>query len=126
MGLTRKTFLTPALLTLIATLLICLLFYRTETTRAQSAQPPTIAQVGPGSPLPVYVVNQEPQPLPEGFVPGSSWKFTTWTTPSTISWTATVEKISGGWARLQVHSDSGQTGNGWYYIPQMPGGWEKQ
>jgi len=82
-----------------------------------------VAQVGPASPLPVYVVNDFPPTLPDGFVPGTSWKFTTWTLPSTLTFTATVQKTEGGWAFLTV---STATTPRWYYIPQMPGAWEPQ
>jgi hypothetical protein len=86
---------------------------------------PAVAQVGAGSPLPVYVVNDVPPALPEGFVPGSSWKFTTWTVPSTLSFTATVQKTEGGCAALTLSTDTQRTAR-WYYIPQMPGEWEPQ
>lgn len=93
--------------------------------RAQRGVPASLAQVGPASPLPVYVVN-EPRPvLPDGFVPGSSWKFTTWTIPSTLTFTATVQKIEGGWAELNLSTDPPTTSK-WYYIPFMPGVWEQQ
>ena len=62
--------------------------------------------------------------LPEGFVPGTSWKFTTWTLPSSLTFTATVQKTDGGWAYLTVNADP--TSSRWYYIPQMPGAWEPQ
>ena len=77
-----------------------------------------------GSPLPVYVVNDPPPALPEGFVAGTSWKFSTWTLPSSLTFTATVQKTEGGWAYLTVNADP--TATRWYYIPQMPGAWEPQ
>jgi hypothetical protein len=86
---------------------------------------PAVAQVGPGSPLPVYVVNEPPAVLPIGFVPGSSWKFTTWTTPSTLTFTATVQKTEGGWALLALNGDTANAAR-WYYISHMPGAWELQ
>lgn len=82
-----------------------------------------MAQVGPGSPLPVYVVNDVPPVLPAGFTAGTSWKFTTWTIPSTLTFTATVEKTQGGWAFLTLATDGSSR---WYYIPYMPGAWEPQ
>jgi hypothetical protein len=46
------------------------------------AQSQPVAQIGAGSPLPVYVTNPMQQiSLPEGFVQGSQWRFTTWTVP---------------------------------------------
>lgn len=103
-------------------LLICVLF-GTGKMRAQRATAPAVAQVGPGSPLPVFVVNDPPVALPEGFVPGSSWRFTTWTTPSTLTFTATVQKTEGGWALLKLASDAKPH---WYFVPQMPGAWDQQ
>jgi hypothetical protein len=91
---------------------------------AQRNSTPAVAQVGPGSPLPVFVVNDLPPALPDGFVPGSSWKFTTWTVPSTLSFTATVRQTEGGWALLTLSTDSATSR--WYFIPQMPGAWEMQ
>jgi len=93
---------------------------------AQRNNPPaSLAQVGVASPLPVYVTN-DPQPrLPDGFIPGSVWKFTTWTVPSTLTFTATVQKTEGGWAELNLSTDPPATSK-WYYIPFMPGVWEKQ
>jgi len=91
--------------------------------RGASAPPQQVAQVGPGSPLPVYVVN-EPS-IPDDFVPGSTWRFTTWTVPNSMSWVARVEKVSGSWAYLTVQ-ETEQATSGWYYIPQMPGRWQKQ
>jgi hypothetical protein len=111
-------------LVLLAVLIVCVLL-KPGNIRAQRNSPPPVAQVGPASPLPVYVVNDPPPTLPEGFLPGSSWKFTTWTVPSTISFTATVQKTEGGWASLTLNTDPPGTAK-WYYIPQMPGAWEAQ
>ena len=94
----------------------------TQTIRAQRSVPP-VALVGPGSPLPVYAVNEPPDLLPEGFVPGSSWKFTTWTMPSMLTFSAKVEKVAGGWAYLTVQSETPKPR--WYFIPEMPGTWEQ-
>ena len=112
-----------ALITLAAVMAVVLL--RPGKIQAQRPPAPALAQVGPGSPLPVYVVNDQPPALPDGFVPGSSWKFTSWTTPSTISFVATVQKTEGSWAALALSTDP-QTSAKWYYIPQMPGAWELQ
>jgi hypothetical protein len=71
------------------------------------------------------VTNEPPSVVPDSFVPGSTWKFTTWTIPSTLTFTATVKQVSGGWAELNVSTDPATTGK-WYYIPYMPGVWEKQ
>jgi hypothetical protein len=108
---------------LVAMLLIAV-FLKPDKIHAQRAAPP-VAQVGPSSPLPVYVVNENPPVLPEGFTPGSSWKFTTWTLPSTLTFTATVQKVSGGWALLTTSGSSAESPK-WYFIPQMPGVWEQQ
>ncbi len=91
-----------------------------HTTRAQDG--PT-AQVGINAPLPVYVTN-EPV-LPTGFTAGSSWRFTTWTAPSVITWVGRVQRVSGPWAQITVSLDN-QTNTRWYYVPAMPGSWEKQ
>jgi hypothetical protein len=82
------------------------------------------AQVGIASPLPVYVTNTPA--LPEGFTPGSRWKFSTWTMPSVLTWTATVNKTSGAWAHLTVRGDNGTSTSRWYYLPAMEGSWEQQ
>jgi hypothetical protein len=111
------------LLIVFAVLLIALLL-KPEKMRAQPKTVPAVAEVGVGSPLPVYVVNDPPPALPDGFVPGTAWKFTTWTVPSTITFTATVQKTEGGWAYLSLSTDAGSSR--WYYIPQMPGAWEPQ
>ena len=93
---------------------------------AQRNNPPaSLAQVGAGTPLPVYVTNEPELRLPDGFVPGSVWKFTTWTVPSTLTFTATVQETGGGWAKLNLSTDPATTSK-WYYIPFMPGVWEKQ
>jgi hypothetical protein len=101
------------------------LLIRPEKTHAQQKTPPVAANVGMATPLPVYEVNEPPALLPEGFVPGSSWKFTTWTIPSTLTFTATVERTEGGWAYLTVKTDT-PASTRWYFIPQMPGAWEPQ
>jgi len=111
-------------LILLAVVLICVLLQPWKM-HAQRNPPAAVAQVGPGSPLPVYVVNDLPPRLPDGFVPGSSWKFTTWTIPSTLTFTATVKQVEGGWALLTLSTDPPATSR-WYYIPQMPGAWEIQ
>ena len=108
----------------LAVLLACVLF-RPGNVQAQRNPNHPVAQVGVGSPLPVYMVNDALPNLPEGFVAGSSWKFTTWTTPSTLTFTATVVKTQGAWAQLTVTS-GGQTRSSWYYIPHMPGAWDPQ
>jgi hypothetical protein len=105
-------------LLLLAVMIIALASQATRT----EAQSPT--QIGPASPLPVFVTNTPP--LPEGFVQGSRWRFTTWTTPSVLTWTATVNKTSGPWANLTVRYEDGQTSSRWYYIPAMPGSWDQQ
>jgi hypothetical protein len=95
---------------------------RTERVLAQSH-----AQIGTNSPLPVYVTNPPGEAtLPEGFVPRSRWKFTTWTSPSVLTWTAEVNRTSGPWASLTITNDDGTTATRWYYIPAMPGSWERQ
>jgi len=96
-----------------------------QVIRAQRSGPPPVAQVGPGSPLPVYVVNEPSPALPDGFVPGTTWKFTTWTVPSTLTFSARVERTSGGWAFLTLQSEA-PAKTRWYYVPQMPGAWEQQ
>ena len=93
----------------------------------QVVQAQSHAQIGTNSPLPVFVTNQPVAPLlPEGFAPGSRWRFTTWTTPSVLTWTATVNKTAGPWANLTVAVDDRTTTTRWYYVPAMPGSWEKQ
>ena len=93
--------------------------WQVDRTQAQST-----AQIGAGTPLPVFVTNTPA--LPEGFVQGSRWRFTTWTTPSVLTWTATVNKTSGPWANLTVRYEDGATSSRWYYIPGMPGSWDQQ
>lgn len=105
---------------MLALLLITVLLRTGNAQRTPSA----VAQVGPGSPLPVYVTN-EMQPMPDGFEPGTQWKFTTWTIPSTLAFTATVQKLQGGWALLTLSTDTTNTPK-WYYVPMMPGAWERQ
>ncbi len=112
------------LLIVLAALVIGLLL-KPAKIQAQRNPPAAVAQVGPGSPLPVYVVNDQPPVLPDGFVTGSSWKFTTWTTPSTLTFTATVQRTEGGWALLALNNGV-PAKPGWYYIPYMPGVWEPQ
>jgi hypothetical protein len=115
---------TPQIGMILFAVLLVLVLVKPGRIQAQRNAPPPTASVGSGSPLPVYMVNEPPPVLPEGFLPGSAWKFTTWTTPSTLSFTATVQKTEGGWAFLTVNSDAPATR--WYYIPLMPGGWEQQ
>jgi hypothetical protein len=123
--LTPKLSLRQVPLLLFAALFLFVLL-RPEKTHAQrNPVPSTVAQVGALAPLPVYVVNDPPSLLPEGFTPGSSWKFTTWTVPSTLTFTATVQKTEGGWAALTMTTDPPTTSK-WYFIPQMPGVWERQ
>jgi hypothetical protein len=83
------------------------------------------AQIGTNSPLPVFVTNPfATVALPDGFVQGSQWRFTTWTVPSVITWTAAVNKTSGAWANLTITTDGG-TSTRWYYVPAMPGSWDR-
>lgn len=91
----------------------------------RNAPPASLAQVGVSAPLPVYVTNEPASQVPDGFVPGTTWKFTTWTIPSTLTFTATVKDIQGGWAQLNLSTDP-PTAARWYFIPYMPGAWEKQ
>ncbi len=102
-------------------LAVMIIALASRVTRTE-AQSPT--QIGPASPLPVFVTNTPP--LPEGFVQGSRWRFTTWTTPSVLTWSATVNKTSGPWANLTVRYEDGATSSRWYYIPAMPGSWDQQ
>jgi hypothetical protein len=115
----------PLVLLAAAALLIGVLLRPGRIHAQRNSVPASLAQVGVGSPLPVYVVNDLPPLLPEGFVPGSTWKFTTWTLPSTLTFTATVQKTEGGWAALTLSTDPPTTSK-WYFIPQMPGVWEVQ
>jgi len=112
-------------LLLLAVLLLSVLLRPGKIHAQRNPTPAVVAQVGPGSPLPVYVVNDLPPTLPDGFIPGSSWKFTTWTVPSTLTFTATVKQTEGGWALLTLNTDPPATAR-WYFIPQMPGAWEIQ
>jgi hypothetical protein len=109
----------------ISALALVALLVRPEKTHAQQKAPPAAANVGVTSPLAVYMTNEPPGLLPEGFEPGTSWKFTTWTIPSSLTFTATVQKTQGGWAYLTVKSDAPATSR-WYFIPEMPGAWEPQ
>lgn len=126
-------FLTPAsskrqllLISTAAAVVLIGVFVQPWKVHAQRNNPPaSLAQVGVASPLPVYVTNEPEARLPQGFVPGSSWKFTTWTIPSTLTFTATVQKTEGGWAQLNLSTDPPATSK-WYYIPFMPGVWEQQ
>lgn len=97
---------------------------KTGTVHAQKNVPPT-AQVGVSAPLPVYMVNDAPALLPDAFLPGTSWKFTSWTTPSSLTFVVSVQKIEGGWASLTLSTDPDAKPK-WYYLPQMPGAWEQQ
>ena len=106
------------LLTVLAALLV-----RPGKVHAQRDSPPAVAQVGAASPLPVFVINDLAPGLPAGFVPGTSWRFTTWTVPSNLSFVVTVQKTVGGWAFLKTTADPKPR---WYYVPQMPGSWEQQ
>jgi hypothetical protein len=126
-AITRGFSIRPHTLFFIAAAAVLIGFLlRPDAIRAQRNAPPaSLAQVGPSAPLPVYVTNEPPSVVPDGFVPGSTWKFTTWTIPSTLTFTATVKQVSGGWAELNVSTDPATTGK-WYYIPYMPGVWEKQ
>ena len=122
MNLSNLRLARPRLLLIIGAGLVAILaVYGAQ--RANAPFPQQVAQIGPGSPLPVYVVN-EPS-IPDDFVPGSTWRFSTWTVPNSMSWLARVEKVSGSWAYLTVQ-ESEQTSSGWYFIPQMPGRWQKQ
>jgi hypothetical protein len=109
----------------ISALALVALLVKPEKTHAQQKAPPAAASVGVTNPLPVYMVNEPPGLLPDGFEPGTSWKFSTWTVPSSLTFTATVEKTQGGWAYLTVKTDT-PAATRWYFIPQMPGAWEPQ
>jgi hypothetical protein len=113
------------MVSVVSALSLAALLVGPEKIHAQQKAPPAAATVGVSNPLPVYMVNDLPDLLPDGFAPGTSWKFTTWTIPSTLTFTATVQQISGGWAYLKVNSDTASTSR-WYFIPQMPGAWEPQ
>lgn len=98
----------------------------TSAADTGSSQQSTAAHIGPSSPLPVLVTNEGYSLLPDGFVSGSRWRFTSWTAPSTNSWICTVEATTGPWANLTIHAHDGTTTRRWYNVPAMPGGWEKQ
>lgn len=117
--------LTPQVLLITSATIFTALLLNPGKTRAQQKGPPAMAEVGIGAPLPVYVVNEQIPQVPSGFVPGSSWKFTTWTIPSTLTFTATVQQVEGGWAYLTINTET-PAATRWYYIPQMPGAWEPQ
>ncbi|MBC7924783.1 MAG: hypothetical protein H7039_03925 [Bryobacteraceae bacterium] len=92
-------------------------------TRPVKAQDGQTAQVNITSPLPVYVTNTPV--LPEGFTQGSRWRYTTWTSPSVITWIGQIQRVSGPWASITVTLENTSTTR-WYYVPAMPGSWEKQ
>jgi hypothetical protein len=105
---------------LLIAVIVVALTSQLSQTHAQST-----AQIGAASPLPVFVTNNTME-LPEGFVQGSRWRFVTWTTPSVLTWVVTVNKTSGPWANLSVRTEDGTTSSRWYYIPGMPGSWDRQ
>jgi hypothetical protein len=105
---------------------LCLLIGAGAGAWISHAQGPVPAQIGMTAPLPVYVTNGSSERLPEGFVQGTRWRFTTWTMPSVISWSASVNRTTGAWANLTVTPDNGPSTTRWYYIPAMPGSWERQ
>jgi hypothetical protein len=115
-----KTLLRRRVAVLSLVLMTVALFSSTAPTQAQST-----AQIATNSPLPVFVTNNTMQ-LPEGFVPGTHWRFTTWTTPSVFTWMTTVNKTSGPWANLTVRNEDGTSSSRWYYVPGMPGSWDRQ
>src|SRR5688572_22923 len=90
---------------LLLTLIVVVLFGAITQAQRGVAQP--VAQIGATAPLPVYVTNAAL--LPDGFVAGSRWRFTTYTTPSVFTWTATVNRTSGQWASLTVRAEDGNT-----------------
>ena len=56
-----------------------------------------------------------------GFVPGSSWKIYDMDgVPSTLTFTATVQDVQGGWASLRLSTDVPRVFPG-NHIPQIPG-----
>jgi hypothetical protein len=92
-----------------------------KSVRAQAP-----VQIGANAPLPVFITNPVgPESLPTGFAPNTRWRFTTWTLPSVLTWTATVNQTSGPWANLTIEAE-GVTSTRWYYVPNMPGSWEPQ
>ncbi|MGA2181872.1 MAG: hypothetical protein ABSH47_02475 [Bryobacteraceae bacterium] len=121
MNLPNSRFPRPRVLLIIGAALVAIL--AVYGAQRNAPFPQQVAQVGPGYPFPVYVVN-EPS-IPDEFVPGSTWRFTTWTVPNSMTWSARVEKVSGSWAYLTVQENE-QSTSGWYYLPQMPGRWQKQ
>ena len=125
MRLTTEKLATTQVLLIACVAALITLLVNPEKTRAQPKGPQATAEVGVGTPLPVYVVNEPPAQLPAGFTPGSSWRFTTWTIPSTLTFTATVQRVEGGWAYLTINTET-PAATRWYYIPQMPGAWEPQ
>ena len=106
-----------------AALALVVVFAVYGSQRNSGLSPQQVGQIGPGYPLPVFVVNE--QAMPDDFVAGSVWRFQTWTVPNSMSWVARVEKVSGSWALLNVQ-ENGESATGWYYIPQMPGRWQRQ
>jgi hypothetical protein len=84
------------------------------------------AQIGPATPLPVFVTNEGNSLLPEGFEVGSRWRFTSWSSPTTTSFVGAVQATAGPWANLTVRANDGTTTTRWYNVAAMPGGWEKQ
>jgi hypothetical protein len=119
MALTKSLLRQPAVAAALLALVMLAIILQAQRTYAQST-----AQIGQTSPLPVFVTNAPS--LPDGFSAGSRWKFTTWTTPSVFTWTTTVNSTSGPWAYLTVRYEDGTTSSRWYYVPAMPGSWEKQ
>ncbi len=109
------------LLTMTGTLVVERAVLTPQPALAQEPGRPT--QIGPSAPLPVYVTNTPV--LPEGFVAGSHWRFTTWSSPSVITWVGNIRRVSGPWAYIEV-SREGTTQKGWYYVPAMPGNWDQQ
>lgn len=110
-------------------LLVAVAFLAFHFGRVQAQdqnQPPAPARISANAPLPVFVTNSTGvQLLPEGFVPGSRWRFTTYTAPSVLTWVATVNKTSGPWANLTITEQQGSRTQ-WFYIAAMPGSWEPQ
>jgi hypothetical protein len=117
------TRLSTRTLGLVLLTVLAALFVSPGKVHAQRDSLPAVAQVGAGTPLPVFVINDLAPGLPAGFVSGTSWRFTTWTVPSNLSFIVTVQKTVGGWAFLKTTTDSKSR---WYYVPQMPGSWEQQ
>lgn len=124
MASTTFTISTKRLALTLLTLAAAATLVKTGTVHAQKNVPPT-AQVGVGAPLPVYMVNETPSQLPDGFLPGRSWKFTSWTTPSSLTFVVSVQRTEGGWAYLTLSTDPDKKPK-WSYLAQMPGAWEQQ